>query len=466
MRIKLSIPQRMDRIAEFTKGVCLNNSTLFINHISTDSKEINKGDLFIALKGDKYDGHDFCDEVTAKGGFTMSENPTSTTVLVNSTKDALLLFAAKYKKMLPSLRSTVAVTGSVGKTTTKNFINSILSKSFHTHKTKNNYNNHIGAPLTVLSADKHTEILITELGMNHSGELSALSYAIEPDVAVITKIGTSHLGNFGSREMIAAAKSEIADAPSVKSVIIPYGEKLLSSVRCKKSFAFTASGSRITVSDYSLSLIETDKKGSRASFRSGNESFDLYFPVPGIHNLECLGFAISAAREVGMSCDDIKDAIDSVTCWEISGKYIDIFDFKIYNDSYNSSYESVKAALDMLTVNKSTSVSAALGDIYELGASTEEVHRDIGYIAAKKGIRSLYLYGVYAGFIRDGAILGGLDKSRIFVNTDLTDPVSTAEQILTDRKKGETVLFKASNAVKMYEIINVLKAMENKENDR
>ena len=197
MRIKLSFSITKDFITRSISPVSSLNKNLTITHISTDTRNISKGDLFFALKGDRFDGERFINDAIIKGAYTVSSKYNSASFLVNDTKEALMELARNYKSMV-SPKYTIAITGSVGKTTTKEITASLLSSKYNVHKTEKNYNNELGVAFTILSLPKNTDILIAECGMNHFGELSKISKMLLPDIAVITKIGTAHIGNLGS----------------------------------------------------------------------------------------------------------------------------------------------------------------------------------------------------------------------------------------------------------------------------
>ena len=226
MRIKTEYPLYISSIAHILKANLKFNTK--INAITTDSRECEKDDLFFALSGENFDGVDFIDEAKFKGAYTVSSSKKSD-FTVSNTESALLSVASAYKQIV-NPKYTIAVTGSVGKTTVKDFVNSLLSEVMKTHKTEKNFNNIIGLSHTLLSAKKGTDALVCELGMNHRGEIDELSRAIHPDISIITNIGTAHIGNLGSQEEIAKAKLEIENGMHGGKTIIKDDEVLLSEI--------------------------------------------------------------------------------------------------------------------------------------------------------------------------------------------------------------------------------------------
>lgn len=463
MRIKLEFPMSLREIAVATHSAPSLNCGGMIEYVTTDSREVMNGDLFFALRGERFDGAEFTEEAKRQGAYVISERREAD-ITVKSSTDALLDLASAYKQRFDSLKYTVAITGSVGKTTTKNFLNVILGERFKTHATKDNLNNLFGVPFTVLGIKRGTEVMVVEMGTNQKDELSRLSRSVKPDIAVITKIGTSHLGNFGSRNALAEAKKEIASPNSVKLTLIPYGEPLLDGLCGSKTVQITDSNEKAKA-NYGLIIKKADSGGSFATFKCEDGDFDIYLPVPGRHNLECLAFAIATSKEIGVTNGELIKALENISSEDARGKTVKFSDFTILDDSYNSSEESVCAAVDLLKLLSNGKYSAVLGDIYELGDFAEKIHERIGHSIAKKGIHALYTFGKYSQFIKHGALSAGMSERCIFVNTDISDPEITAMQIISNHIPGEILLLKGSHKTDMKRITEVLTKLE-KKNDR
>ncbi|MBQ3017292.1 MAG: UDP-N-acetylmuramoyl-tripeptide--D-alanyl-D-alanine ligase [Clostridia bacterium] len=451
MRIKLDIPISVYEIAAYLPSIKISAMKAgLIDHISTDTRELEKGDLFFALPGDNFNGEDFIAEAKRKGAHTVGTRLKNADYCVKNTLSALSSLANHYKNKL-QIRTTVAITGSVGKTTTKDMTLGLLSKKYRAHGTYKNYNNEIGVPLTLLSAKKDTEILVIEAGMNHMGELEKLSRCIVPDISVITKIGSSHIGNLGSRENIAKAKAEIFLGMEKPYALIPYGEKLLD----KYSFAKTVSADG-SDADFSLSVKSTHPGKTVFDYNSKYNSLrSAEIKASSAHIPECLAFAISVASMLNMTNDELYSSVSTLELTEKS-KVFKIGSLTILDDSYNSSYESVKMALKTLNLHKEKRKSAVIGDILELGNETERIHFELGKLAAGAGLSKLYVFGKNAEIVKAGAVKNGMTQDAVFVNVDTDYPETTANQIINN-SSNETILFKASHNLKLERIIDILK---------
>ncbi|MBO7304253.1 MAG: UDP-N-acetylmuramoyl-tripeptide--D-alanyl-D-alanine ligase [Clostridia bacterium] len=452
MRIRLTLPLTLKEIANAIEAPLYSHDRT-VNAITTNSNEVSDGDLFIALKGENFDGNAFVSEANRRGGIALTEIYDGYNLTVKSVTDAFLKIAAYYKSKLTRLEKTVAVTGSVGKTTTKNILKEMLASKYKVHATSENLNNIIGVCITVLTAPQDTEILVIEMGMNHFGELSELSRAIMPNIAVITNVGTAHVGNLGSREMIAKAKLEISDGMSDSGImIIPYGESLLYT----KNNSFTVS---TTDKEAFCYLKVTDKSHLHTKFSAfidGGKIFEATLKLPGEHVAMAVAFSVAICLIVGIDRDFIKRAAEALDARCMRGKFIDIGNWRIFDDTYSSSPEAVISDFKLLSLHSSKR-SCVLGDMLELGAHTEELHKKIGAAAYEYGFRHIYAFGVYAPFIAAGATGAGMARERISVNTDPTAPHITAEQIKKHGVAEEIILVKASHALHAERIYDYLK---------
>lgn len=453
MRIKLDQPLSIKAIAAFANGIPITNPEKSIKHICTDTREIISEDLFVALKGENFDGNDFLEQAKNSGAITMGSRKTLCDVLVNDGKRALLKLASKYKEILNPKR-TVAITGSVGKSTTKELTANILSFAYKVHKTEKNYNNDIGVPLTILSCPKGTDMLVIEAGMNNPKELSVLSDCIRPDICVITNIGSAHIGNLGSREMIAKSKMEITDCMVTGGkVIIPYEEVLLQNLKDKITVSNTS-----TNADFCL--LE-EEKGNFTFYKNGIKTFDFHLDYLGNHIPKCLVFALTVGIISGVNPEILLQATDNLQ-YTLSAEKLQIAgDLTIYDDSYNSSPEAVYSSLSTLSSMGFKYKSAVLGDMNELGVYTADMHRKIGAYAAKTGLEKIFTFGSYSEFIVEGALKEGFPNEFIFKNTDITNPEKTAKQVVDNCFPGEAVLFKASHSVNLGRIIKLIKDLKN-----
>lgn len=452
MRIKLDIPLSIAEICNALKcPIPINKGySAPINYISTDTRECQADDLFIALAGENDSGEKYVKSALDKNCSVISCADRRDVIHVENTTDAILQLSKIYKAKI-SPKHTVAITGSVGKSTTVNFASIILKEKFKVHFPSGNFNNHIGVPLTIFAMPKDTEVLLIELGMNHTGEISALSRAITPNVAAITSIGTAHIGNLGSREEIAKAKLEILDGMNEKTLLAPSSEKLLSGID-----EALYVGRNSSLSTYSLS----DADGGSYSFVSRGKRIDnIRFFDKREHLLYDLAFAMAISDLLGLSEKEILRGVSAISDSNLRQRFIELDGFTIFDDSYNASLESIRADLKFIS-SLERPTGAFIGDVLELGDMAQEIHEEIGSIAAKLKIGKLYLFGEYAEDIARGAMVGGMDKERIFINTDLNSPHVSVDQIYRHHTDGEIILFKASHKLRLDKIADLMKNEE------
>ena len=455
MRIKLDVPLSIGEIASAV-GFAVTDQidSMKISHISLNSKAARSGDLFIALNGEKYKGSLFAEDAAARGAIVLSEMKDDRFLHTDDTKRALGDIAKLYKSRLDKLSRTVMITGSVGKSTTKSFCLRISEPTFKTHATQGNLNNEFGLPISVLSSPADTELLILEAGMNSRGEISRLSRIAEPDIGAITNVGRAHMGKLGSLRETAKAKLEITDGVR-GDLILPSDEPLLTSSDARYVSVGKIGG------DFSMIPLDADISGSRFAFyKNGKKTFEGKLRIPGVHLLTSLAFAISIAYTAGIPTEKIAEGVSCINEEDVRSKIIHFRDFSVYDDSYNASPESVLAALKTLSLFKDAPKSALLGDMLELGEFSADAHREIGYAAAKSGLSHLYIMGEFSEYVRSGAINGGMEKERIFVNEFSNMPEISARQIIQNHEKSEIILFKASHALDLPRVIDYIKIPE------
>lgn len=448
MRIALSIPISLKEIA-YAVGVDYIGEERIITHVTTDSRLACCGDLFVAIAGERDDGANYIGEAEAIGAYTLAGTDDAT-IRCNDGTAALLALAAHYKEKLAELKYTVAITGSVGKTTTKEILSKLLRKRYKTHKTHGNQNNAIGLSYTLLTAPSDCEALVVELGMNHSGEISALSRAVKPDYAIITNIGTAHIGNLGSKEKIAEAKLEILDGLKGK-IIVPYGEELLA---VSDAITYSIKSHEADV------LLEMQDSNSTYELFINNQATKARIFTDAEHIAKCTSAAIAAALLCNLPIEDIID-FSTNTSDNIRQSLIHFEKYDVIDDSYNASFESFEAGMKhMFTLEKYSVRSVLIGDILELGTHAYEIHYRLGLLCSKYGIDKIYGYGRYSAAVCEGAIAGGIDSSRIFINTESDRPDISAMQILGAVEDGEVIYAKGSHKSRVSDIIDLLKKPE------
>ena len=452
MRIRLAIAQDFLDLLSSIEGIFygdIKNKT--ITAITTDSRECMEGDIFFALSGNKYDGNDFIPEAIKKGAIPVGKAVKRYGIKVNSGNSALLSFASHYKKKLPNLKHTIAITGSVGKTTTKEMLKILSESTYKTHSTWENFNNEIGLSYTILSSPLDTQVIIAELGMNHMGEIKVLSSALLPDTAIITKLGSAHIGNLGSIENIAKAKLEISNGLKGK-LILPSNEPLLSiPYQYIRYFSSNNNDANVSVIENYFSQHELYIDGSLYQI------FNLPFHADHIN--QCLAAAISGALAMGISLEEISKQILKINDTTLRHNMLkSTRGFFILDDSYNASFESVCASLKMLdNIETKSKKHILLGDILELGQLSHDIHYEIGKSIGLFNIDSIFLIGDFINYVAQGAIDSGFEKRKIYINNSVSSPEITASQICKVLKKNDIILAKASHEINLSRIINLIK---------
>ena len=454
---------KIKEILNVTKGKMLfGNEELEVENFSKDTRTIQKGDIYIGIKGEKFDGSNFWNQALDAGATAVlisniqiskeekEKYKDKTIIQVEDTLEALYEIA-KYKRSLYNI-PVIAVTGSVGKTSTKDIIASVVSQKYKTLKTEGNNNNNIGLPLTILKLKDH-EVLVVEMGMNHFGEISLLTNIAKPTLAVITNIGTSHIGNLGSRENILKAKLEILEGMKIPRVIINNDNDLLHKwyEENKEKIEIHTYGINNS-SDVIAEKIELGEEKSKFVAKTLSEKVNIDVPVGGEHfvyNALC-GFMVG--KVLGLTSKEIQDGISK---FELTKKRMDIRALKngatLINDSYNASYESMKASLKYLSNRTDLRKIAVLGDMLELGKFSKELHEKVGEEVANNNIDILICRGKFAKDIISKASKNKKTQGILLQNNE--EILSKLKEIL---REGDVVLIKASNGMKFYEICQKL----------
>lgn len=429
-----------------------------ITNITRDSRTVNDGSLFVPLKGEKADGHDFIDKATAMGAaavITSRAYTGSTNVAVIEVSDTLTALGdiARYYKSRQNVL-TLAVTGSVGKTTTKDIISSALSAEKRVQKTDENYNNNIGVPETIFTIEPEHEIAVIEMGMNHFDEIDYLASVAMPDAAVITNIGVSHIENLGSREGIFKAKMEITNRFDESNTLIVNGDddylgtvKHMGTLKCKVvSYGITNPENDITAYD----IVNHGLCGTEFKTRVCNREYKIYVPLAGQHNVYNALAAICAACEFGV---DISAAIRGIENTRLTGNRFEIvkLDTKtIVRDYYNASPDSITSALNTLSYAEGKK-AAILGDVLELGDIAKEAHYKLGKEVVKNKVDLLITAGENARQIAVCAHDMGMENVFSFDTTD-----EAAEFVKTADLDGYSVLIKASHGMNFEKIYTAI----------
>ncbi|MBP3299946.1 MAG: UDP-N-acetylmuramoyl-tripeptide--D-alanyl-D-alanine ligase [Clostridia bacterium] len=436
---------RMSELARIVGGTCLRDGEF--SDFCIDSRKGKPGDLFICLKGARVDGHDFVPKAEELGVSALlidHEVPSSLpAVLVPDTLKALQDFAAWYRTR-PDLK-VVAVTGSVGKTTTKEFIAAVLSQGMPTYKTQGNMNSETGLPLTLLHVEPNHRAVVTEMGMCNFGEISELSLIARPDIAVLTNIGLCHIEFLGSQEGILKAKSEIVDGMTEDGFVILNGDD---------PYLATLTDLRQTRVTYGLNHPEYDYYAYNVAVLSEGVSFtaktplgdlDVHLAIDGIHNVYNSLAAIAVGVLCGMDLASIGEGLRNMEKAPLRQNIRKERGMTLIEDCYNASPTSMKASIDVLK-GKSGRKVAVLGDMLELGENSALYHRQVG--AMLEGVSVLIAYGDHARDYLEGAAQAGV-LQRIPCKT----PEDAAVNLNLAARKGDVVLFKASRSMHAERVI-------------
>ena len=450
-------------IIKVTNGkLIIGNEELECENFSKDTRTIQKGDIYLGIKGEKFDGNAFWKQALDNGAdaviiqdieVTEEEKvkySNKTIILVQDTLKALYEIA-KYKRSLYDI-PVVAITGSVGKTSTKDMIASVVNTKFKTLKTEGNNNNNIGLPFTILRLKDH-EAMVVEMGMNHFGEISLLTDIAKPTLAVITNIGTSHIGNLGSRENILKAKLEILEGMKIPRVIINNDNDLLHDwyEKNKDKIEIHTVGIENN-SELMAKSIELGEESSKFKAIAEDKETEIQVPVAGTHFVYNALCAMEVGRILGISTNQIKDGIAK---FELTKKRMDIKKLDngaiIINDAYNASYESMRASIEFLANHTGTRKIAVLGDMFELGKYSEELHRNVGKEVASHDIDVLICAGENSKYIIEEAQKNKKIETFYFHNNE-----EIVEKLTQELREGDIVLVKASNGMKFFEICQKL----------
>jgi len=440
---------------------------VLVERISTDSRTIKKGEVFVALRGENFDGHKFVEDVAKTGAAGAiidlewkGKVPTKFTIL--RAKDSLLAYqnlAANYRKSLPI--KVLAITGSNGKTSTKDFSASVLGRKFRVTKTQGNFNNHVGLPRTILEANSEHEVGVWEIGMNHPGEVAALAKIAAPDAAIITNVGVAHIEFMGTREAIAKEKGSLAEAVRVNGTVIlnaddPFSEGIARRTDAHVIFAGTNEGTIRAID------IQQSADGSEFTIIEGAHRCRAQLPVPGIHMVQNALLAAAAGRAFGLSLEEAAAGLVSAPLTKARLQIKEIHGVQFLDDSYNANPDSMKAALQTLVeLDSDGKRIAVLGEMRELGKETQRGHEEVGEAAASFGIDQLIGIGEMGEVMAKAAKKAGLEKSSNVGST------AEAAELLSDiAEPGDLILIKGSRLARTEEVIEKFAAQGSREGAR
>lgn len=421
--------------------------------VCTDTRKIQPGSLFVCLRGERFDGHTFAPQAAQLGAAALLvDHPVDADVpqlVVTDTGKALLQLAGWYRRRfrLP----VVGLTGSVGKTTTKEFIALVLGAKYNTLKTQGNLNNEIGVPQMLFRLeDSHTAAVI-EMGMNHFGEISRLTRAVAPTVGLITNIGVSHIENLGSRAGILQAKLEILEGMAPDAPLIVNADNdMLRTVKLGDRPLLT-----FAIDDQSADFTATDiaEQGSTTTFMVHHSTFtqSVTIPTVGIHNVYNALAAMAVGYATGVNPAAAAAALANYVPAGMRQNLVQVGGVQVIEDCYNASPDSMRAALQTLGKLPVHRRYAVLGAMLELGDYAKEAHTQVGKMAAENGIDGVLAYGADAAYIVEAAKQAGLENVRLFDTKE-----SLAQALAQQVQPGDGVLFKGSRGMHLEDVMHTV----------
>ena len=450
-------------VLKATKGrLVKGDSDSIVRDISTDSRTLKEGDLFVALIGERFDGHDFIPQALNRGamGAVVSRGdldglPVKTLVAVEDTTRALGDIAGLYRRgfNIP----VVGITGSNGKTTTKDMMASVLSQKCRVLKSEGNFNNAIGVPLTLFKLSRSHEVAVIEMGVSIPGEMARLVEIAQPDVAVVTNVSSTHLEFFGSVDRVAAEKGILVKSASsaVLNADDPYVAKMYDTVNGTViSFGINNSAD---VSAVEIGQDHDDRPEFTLVIQSPlYEKARIRLPSIGKHNIYNALAAASAGVLFRMEIDDIREALESYQPVPMRMQKLIVGGSTIIDDTYNSNPVSLKAAVDFLSnIECDGKRIAVIGDMLELGQHSDRLHKEAGNFIASCPIHTLMTVGDKAALLAEAALEADMADDRVIICRTNADAVANLHKIL---REGDAVLIKGSRGMKMEEIVEAIQA--------
>lgn len=451
----------MREISEAVGGIHVSgDGRSLVSRVCHDSRKVIAGDLFFPIKGENYDGHDFIPAAVARGCRSIivdkhyggMDSLISAKIEAIAVEDTIIALGNLARYYLKEIGATiVAVTGSTGKTSTKDLLYHVCKNKYITACTLGNYNNNIGLPLTILNFPQDTQVGILEMGMDGLGQIEYLTKVANPHIALVTNIGTSHIDRLGSREKIFQAKMEITKTLGSDDVLIGEKDDIFLT---KESLEELGGTYRVLVTgeDPDCDVVIKDfctKKAGGISFtlegRGEKQSFVI--PVPGRHNCLNAALAVTGGLELGISMKEAAEGLAMACLTEGRLSVIEKNGIKVIDDTYNAAPDSVKAGIDILVTTPGRRKVAILGDMLELGEISEELHRKVGEYAKDKGVDELVAIGEKARFMSEGAGEKGYcrENKEEYLKAP---PIKLAA--------GDVVLVKGSRGMAMEEIVKDL----------
>lgn len=445
----------LQEIVKATKGVLLKEADVKeIKAVSTDTRKIEEGTMFIALKGENFNGNNYVLDAFNKGAkiaivdevkCDLNELKEDVALIkVQNTGRALMDLAKFYREKLGL--KVVGITGSAGKTSTKDLVAAVLSDKYKVFKTKGNFNNEIGLPLMILELDSTYDVAILEMGMRGLGQIKELAEIASPDLGIITNIGISHIEILKTRENILKAKMEIATFFDKNNTLVVCGnDDFLGALpEAQYKIVKTGVGENFEIGAKNIALEELS---SKFTVYDGEKEEEFSLDMPGEHNISNLMLGIAIAKELGVSFEEMKKGLKNIEATSMRLELIKKDGFSILNDCYNSSPVAVKSAIDVMKNIEGKRRIAVLGTMRELGHKSEEAHMEIGKYAKENGIEKVLCFGDFSENIKEGYGEG----CTVYENKE-----ELIKDLLNIICEGDIILVKASRSLKFEEITKAL----------
>lgn len=448
----------IDEIIEWSGGELVSgNNEGYVSSVCADSRTAEKGCLFVPIKGNNVDGHIFISEVLKNGASAslcnrshIISNCNGTIIAVEDTLKALQSIAQNYRYRFNI--PIIGVTGSVGKSTTKEMISVVLESNFDVLKTENNYNGQIGVPLTLLKLESRYNAAVIEMGISEFGEMDKLSEMVDPSIGAVTNIGISHIENFKTEENIREEKLKLIKDYNGK-YYLNGDSPLLSDINRDKFKDVTYFGLN---GSYPYSAVDISSDGESTEFVLVTPEFreNIVVPCLGIHNVYNALAAISIAIDMGIHLDDIKNGFSNYKGISMRQQILKIGNITLIDDSYNSSPDSLKSSISVLRSLKPLGKNiAVIADMLELGEKSSNIHYEIGKYIAIEGIDLLITIGPLSSFMESGA----KDSGRPIEVVHCEDNKEAYERLISVITKGDKILVKGSRGMHTDEIVSLLK---------
>ena len=469
MKIKLGLGRlTADKVASICGGtlysIACENKVTF-ETVTTDSREADNTSMFVAIRGERVDGHSFISNVVKLGCRCVIAERVPldvkgvAVILVQDTIRAIRDIAEYVKSQVDV--KTVAVTGSVGKTTTKEFISAVLDRKFNLYKTNGNFNSTIGMPMSMLELSQHNNAAVFEMGMSGLGEIEYMSEAAKPDFAVITNIGSSHLEALGSRENIRRAKMEITAGLKDGGTLFLNGDEPLLQNHESDRYNVLYFGMKNEECDFFASNVRNIEGGLMFDMRTPDGEYkNVQINLAGAHNVYNAMVAFNVGLKMGMKEADIRAGLLDYVPAGMRQNIYSLGGFTVIEDCYNASPESMQAAINVLgdtAKARGGRMVALLGDMKELGTDTAALHANVGSYLAQNHADLLFTYGELSENLADGAQKNGMSEKQIYRNP-IADAEVVGKKLLGVLKDGDVLLVKASRALRAEKVLDCIKA--------